>query len=79
MQGLKIIETRLREEAIAPEDKVVTQLIPLAFANPNELKKLFSPLISKSSLIVSYRPTRMLIVTDVFSNIKRLLKIVERN
>jgi len=73
----KNIETRLREEAIAPEDKVVTQLIPLAYANPEELKKLFAPLISKSSLIVSYPPTRMLIVTDVLSNIKRLLKIVE--
>jgi len=71
------IETRLREQAITPEDKVVTQLIPLAYANPDELKKLFAPLISKSSLIVSYPPTRMLIVTDVLSNIKRLLKIVE--
>jgi general secretion pathway protein D len=73
----KNIETRLREEAIAPEDKVVTQLIPLAYANPDELIKLFAPLISKSSLTVSYPPTRMLIVTDVLSNIKRLLKIVE--
>jgi len=73
----KNIETRLREEAITTEDKVVTQLIPLAYANPDELKKFFAPLISKSSLIVSYLPTRMLIVTDVLSNIKRLLKIVE--
>jgi len=73
----KNIETRLREEAVTLEDKVVTQLIPLAYANPDELKKLFSPLISKSSLIVSYLPTRMLIVTDVLSNIKRLLKIVK--
>jgi general secretion pathway protein D len=73
----KNIETRLREEAVALEDKVVTQLIPLEYANPDELKKLFAPLISKSSLIVSYPPTRMLIVTDVLSNIKRLLKIVE--
>jgi general secretion pathway protein D len=73
----KNIETRLREEAIAPEDKVVTQLIPLEYANPDELKKLFAPLISKSSVIASYLPTRMLIVTDVLSNIKRLLRIVE--
>ena len=72
----KDIETRLREEAITPEDKVVTQLIPLEYANPDELKKLFAPLISKSSVIVSYPPTRMLIVTDVLSNIRRLLKIV---
>ncbi|UCF57736.1 MAG: type II secretion system protein GspD, partial [Deltaproteobacteria bacterium] len=73
----KDIETRLREEAITPEDKVVTQLVPLRYADPNELKKLFAPLISKSSVIVSYPPTGMLIVTDVLSNIRRLLKIIE--
>jgi general secretion pathway protein D len=73
----KSIETRLREEAITPEDKVVTQLVPLEYADPDELKKLFTPLISKSSVIVSYPPTRMLIVTDVLSNIRRLLRIVK--
>lgn len=73
----KSIETRLREEAASPEDKVVTQLIPLRYADPNELKKLFIPLISKSSVLVSYPPTRTLIVTDVFSNIKRLLRITK--
>jgi general secretion pathway protein D len=73
----KSIETRLREEAAAPEDRVVTQLIPLDYANPDELSKLFRPLISKNSVIVSYEPTRMLIVTDVQSNIKRLLGIVK--
>lgn len=73
----KDIETRLREEAITPEDKVVTQLVPLRYADPDELKKLFAPLISKSSVIVSYPPTGMLIVTDVQSNIRRLLSIIE--
>ncbi len=72
----KSVETRLREQSITPEDKVVTQLIPLEYANPDELKKLFAPLISKDSVMVSYLPTRMLIVTDVLSNIKRLLRIV---
>jgi general secretion pathway protein D len=72
----KSIETRLREEAAIPEDRIVTQLIPLDYANPDELSKLFRPLISKSSVIVSYDPTRTLIVTDVESNIKRLLGIV---
>jgi len=56
---------------------VVTQLIPLKYADPNELKKLFTPLISKSSIMVSYPPTGMLIVTDVLSNIKRQLHIIE--
>jgi general secretion pathway protein D len=73
----KSIETRLREEAIDPEDKIITQLIPLEYADPNELKKLFAPLISKSSVIIAYPPTGILIVTDVLSNIKRLLHIVK--
>jgi len=73
----KSIETSLHEEAAEPEDRIVTQLIPLDYANPDELSKLFRPLISKSSIIVSYEPTRTLIVTDVQSNIKRLLSIVK--
>ncbi len=73
----KSVETRLRESALGPEDKVITQLIPLRYADPEDLKKLFTPLISKSSVIVSYSPTRTLIVTDVLSNIKRLLLITK--
>jgi len=73
----KNIETKLREESGLAEDKVVTQLIPLKYANPSEVKKLLSPLVSKSSVILDYQPTNMLIVTDVYSNIKRLQKIVE--
>lgn len=73
----KSIETRLREEATSPEDKVITQLIRLDYANPDELKKLFAPLISKNSIMVSYPPSGMLVVTDVLSNIQRLLRIIK--
>jgi general secretion pathway protein D len=72
----KSIETKLREEAAAPEDKIVTQLIPLKYADPVEIKRLFTPMVSKSSVILAYPPTNMLIVTDVYSNIKRLIKIL---
>jgi len=73
----KNIKTMLREESAAPEDKVVTQLIPLTYANPVEIKRLFTPMVSKSSVILAYPPTNILIVTDVYSNIKRLLKILK--
>ncbi len=73
----KNIETLLKEEAASPADRVVTQLIPLKFANSTEIKKLFAPLISKSSVILAYPPTNILIVTDVYSNIKRLLRILK--
>ena len=74
----KSIETRLREEASDPEDKIVTQLIPLKYANPVEIKRLFTPMISKSSVILAYQPTNMMIVTDVYSNIQRLFKILKQ-
>ena len=74
----KSIETRLREEAADPEDKVVTQLIPLKYASPVDIKRLFTPMISKSSVILAYEPTNMMIITDVYSNIKRLFKILKQ-
>jgi general secretion pathway protein D len=74
----KSIETRLREEAADPEDKVVTQLIPLKYADPVAIKRLFTPMISKSSVILAYQPTNMMIITDVYSNIQRLFKILKQ-
>ncbi|MBW1704435.1 MAG: type II secretion system secretin GspD, partial [Deltaproteobacteria bacterium] len=73
----KDIETRLKREISIRQDTLVTQLIPLKYADPDRLKKVFTPLISKTSVVVSYPPTGMLIVTDVLSNINRLLRIIE--
>ncbi|MDX2499898.1 MAG: secretin N-terminal domain-containing protein, partial [Deltaproteobacteria bacterium] len=72
----KSIETKLREESTTPTDRVVTQLIPLKYANPVAIKRLFTPMVSKSSVILAYPPTNPLIVTDVYSNIKRLIRIL---
>jgi general secretion pathway protein D len=73
----KDIETMFKDEARSPEDKLVTQLVHLKYADPAEIKRLFSPLISKSSLILAYPPTNMLVITDIHSNIERLLRILE--
>jgi general secretion pathway protein D len=72
----KSIETRLQAEAMGPNDRVVTQIVPLKNANPDDMKKILDPLVSKSSVILSYPPTGMLVITDVQSNIKRLLTII---
>jgi len=58
-------------------DKIVTQLIPLKYADPDELKRLFTPLVSKESVVIAYPATNLLIVTDVLSNISRLLQIIK--
>ncbi len=71
------IETRFKDDLDGANDKVITQIIPLAFADANEIKKLFTPLVSKSSIILAYPPTNTLIITDVQSNIKRLMRIID--
>ncbi len=73
----KDIDTRFGDAKTSPEDKVITQIIPLRYASPDELKKAFSAYISKGGLMISYDPTGMLIVTDVQSNISRLLDIIK--
>ncbi|PID40016.1 MAG: type II secretion system protein GspD [Proteobacteria bacterium] len=72
----KSIETRTRKKDDTDNDQMVTQLIPLRFASPDDIKRLFTPMVSKSSVILSYAPTNTLIVTDNYSNIARLMKIL---
>lgn len=57
-------------------DKMVTRIIPLKYADAEEMKRIFTPIVSKGSIILSYADTNMLIVTDTDSNIERLLKII---
>ncbi len=71
------IETLLREEAESPNDRIVTQLIPLQYADPDEIKQLFAPLVSRNAVILAYKPTNTLIITDVHSNIVRLNGILD--
>ena len=73
----KDIDTRFGNAKANPEDKVITQIIPLKYASPDELKKVFSAYISKGGLMISYDATGMLIVTDVQSNISRLMDIIK--
>jgi general secretion pathway protein D len=73
----KSIDTRISKGKESPTDSIVTRIIPLKFAEANALKKLFTPLISKGSVILAYAATNTLIITDTLSNIERLLTIIE--
>ena len=61
----------------SPEDRIVTQLIPLTHTTPAEMKKVLAPLISKTSVVIAHTQSGMLIVTDTLSNIQKLLSIIE--
>jgi general secretion pathway protein D len=71
------IETLIRESSGSSDDRVVTQVIPLKYASAVLISRLFVPLISKSSVLMAYPPTNTLIVTDVHSNIQRLLRMIK--
>ena len=60
-----------------PEDRIVTQLVPLKFSSPQELKKVLTPLVSQTSVLIAHVPSGMLIITETLSNIQKLLGIIE--
>jgi len=60
-----------------PDDRIITQIIPLLYAEAQEVRKLLAPLVSKQGVVIAYDPTDILIITDFQSNIQRLLSIVE--
>ena len=71
------IDTLHHGKTSDPEDRIVTQLIPLTHTTPREMKKVLAPLISKTSVVIAHTQSGMLIVTDTLSNIQKLLSIIE--
>ncbi|MCP3925986.1 MAG: type II secretion system protein GspD, partial [Desulfobacterales bacterium] len=72
----KSIQTGIDNKLNTVGDRIVSQVIKLKYANPNDIKRLFIPFISRNSVLMAYKPTNTIIITDVASNIKRLLKII---
>ncbi|HYA01989.1 MAG TPA: type II secretion system secretin GspD [Syntrophobacteria bacterium] len=60
-----------------PEDRIITQIKPLLYADSQEIRKVLAPLISKEGVVVAYEPTDILIITDYQSNIQRVLRIID--
>ncbi|MCX5869103.1 MAG: type II secretion system secretin GspD [Deltaproteobacteria bacterium] len=71
------IKTLSHGESSRPEDKIVTQIIPLHYTTPEEMKKVLLPLVSKTSVVIAHTQSGMLIVTETLSNIQKLLTIIE--
>ncbi len=73
----KNMETIEGRKTNAEEDKLITQIIPLKYADPKNIQRLISPIVSKKSAVMAYKESSMIIITDYQSNIKRLLKIID--
>lgn len=73
----KSLDTTM-EPQLMKDDTMITQIIPLKFADANDMKNLLSPLMSRtSSQLLSYPQSNILIVTDTKSNIKKLMDILK--
>ncbi|MCB0335258.1 MAG: type II secretion system secretin GspD [Bdellovibrionales bacterium] len=56
---------------------IVTRVINLKYIGADEVKQLFSPLISGNGLMNAYTGTNSLIIIDSEDNINRIMKLIE--
>jgi len=59
------------------KDRMITQIVPLEYADVDKVKAILVPYISTAGYIASYLPTNTLILTETSSNLTRLLKIIK--
>ncbi len=57
-------------------DRMITQVVPLKFLSASEVKAELAPLVSKSGNLAADERMNALVITDMASNIRRLLKMI---
>jgi len=72
----KATDTVLRKRLGPREDRIITQLVPLKYADATYLGKLLASLVEKTGLLIPYQETNTIIVIDTQSNINRLVRII---
>jgi general secretion pathway protein D len=72
----KSLETRTKFQPGSPDDRMVTQIVSLERANPDDIKRVLDPITPKTSSVLSYPPAGILVITDYLSNIQRLQEII---
>ena len=71
--GIKVISDK---EMDIKGEGFLTKIFHLNYVSPAELTKTMQPMISKDGNVISYSPTNALIITDSFSNIKKLTDVI---
>ncbi|MFZ3089086.1 MAG: type II secretion system secretin GspD [Nitrospirota bacterium] len=71
--GIKVISDK---EMDIKGEGFLTKIFHLNYVSPAELTKTIQPMISKDGNVISYSPTNALIITDSFSNIKKLTDVI---
>jgi general secretion pathway protein D len=67
------------EEADVPSsESYVTRLVHVEYVDPNEVSQVLARIKGEQGDIVVFAPQNALIITDLASNIKRMLKVLEQ-
>lgn len=64
--------------AIPQGDTIITQIIPLRYANAGEVGGLIAPLLLAGGHVAAYPQTNAIVFTDIASNIHRIVEIIQR-
>lgn len=63
-------------EKIARSDELITQVIPLRYADATQLKNDLAPLISSEADFTANASSNALVITDTSANVRRVVEIV---
>ncbi|NLZ16245.1 MAG: type II secretion system secretin GspD [Desulfobulbaceae bacterium] len=72
----KNIATYRDGEMLPAEDRIITRIVRLKHAGADEVRAMLTPLVPKTSIMVSHADSGIITITDYQSNIKRLLEII---
>jgi general secretion pathway protein D len=56
----------------------ITQIIPLKYADANQVRAALTPLISKSAGLAIYAPGNVLVLSDTEPNVRRITEIIQQ-
>ena len=62
---------------IPRNDTVITQIIPLNYANADEISQIIQPLLATGAQMATYSKTNSIVITDTSSNIHHIAKIIQ--
>jgi general secretion pathway protein D len=63
---------------IPEDDSIVTQIIPLSYADATQVSQIIRPLLATGSHMATYPTTNSILVTDTSSNIHHIAKIIQK-
>ncbi len=62
---------------IPRNDTLITQIIPLNYANADEISQIIQPLLATGAQMAIYTKTNSIVITDTSSNIHHIAKIIQ--